>query len=76
MTYPLDHFSVSMDSEQPAKLLEVKDDPQEVSRWSLHTLIPAPSYIGALAVERHDLHHPGRKDLIFYFSSQPNEKLA
>ena len=51
MTYPLDRFSVSMDSEQPAKLLEVKDDPQEVSRWSLHTLIPALNYIGALAVE-------------------------
>ena len=51
MTYPLDQFSVSMDCEQPAKLLEVKDDPQELSRWSLHTLTPAPGYIGALAVE-------------------------
>ncbi len=51
MTYPLDQFSVSMDCEQPAKLLEVKEDPQELSRWSLHALTPAPGYIGALAVE-------------------------
>lgn len=51
MTYPLDQFSVSMDCEQPARLLEVKDDPGELSRWSLHTLTPAPGYVGSLAVE-------------------------
>lgn len=54
MTYPWDQFSVSMDCDQPAKLLEVKGDPQELSRWSFHTLTPASGYIGALVVEGHN----------------------
>ena len=32
LTYPLDQFSVSMDCDKPAKLLDVKDDPRELSR--------------------------------------------
>jgi 4'-phosphopantetheinyl transferase len=56
MTYPLDRFSVSMDCDKPAKLLDVKDDPREVSRWSFHTLAPAPGYIATLAVEGHHWH--------------------
>jgi 4'-phosphopantetheinyl transferase len=56
LTYPLDQFSVSMDCDKPAKLLDVKDDPRELSRWSFHTLAPAPGYIGALAVEGHHWH--------------------
>jgi 4'-phosphopantetheinyl transferase len=56
LTYPLDQFSVSMDCDKPAKLLDVKDDPGELSRWSFHTLAPAPGYIGALAVEGHHWH--------------------
>lgn len=55
MAFPLDQFTVSMDCEKPAKLLEVKDGPQELSRWSLHALTPAPGYIGTLAVEGNDL---------------------
>jgi 4'-phosphopantetheinyl transferase len=56
MTYPLDQFSVSMDCDQPAKLLDVKDNPRELSRWSFHALAPAPGYIGTLVVEGHDWH--------------------
>jgi len=56
LTFPLDQFSVSMDCDKPAKLLDVKDDPRELSRWSFHTLTPAPGYIGALAVEGHNWH--------------------
>ena len=56
LTYPLDQFSVSMDCDKPAKLLDVKDDPQELSRWSFHTLAPAPGYIATLVVEGHDRH--------------------
>jgi 4'-phosphopantetheinyl transferase len=56
MTYPLDQFTVSMDCDKPAELLDVKDDPRELSRWSLHTLAPAPGYIGALVVEGHHRH--------------------
>jgi 4'-phosphopantetheinyl transferase len=56
MTYPLDQFSVSIDCDKPAKLLDVKNDPRELSRWSFHTLAPAPGYIGALVVEGHHWH--------------------
>lgn len=56
MTYPLDQFSVSMDCDQPAKLLDVKGDPRELERWSFHTLAPVPGYIGTLVVEGHYWH--------------------
>jgi 4'-phosphopantetheinyl transferase len=52
MAYPLDQFSVSMDCEQPARLLTVKDAPQEAARWSLCDINPALGYAGALAAER------------------------
>lgn len=51
MAYPLDQFSVSIDCEQPARLLTVKDAPQEAARWSLCDINPAPGYAGALAAE-------------------------
>lgn len=53
MTYPSDQFSVSMDCDQPARLLAAKDDLRELTRWSFHALTPAPGYIGTLAVEGH-----------------------
>lgn len=51
--YPLDQFSVSMACGKPARLLNAKDGPQELSRWYLQTLLPSPGYVGALAVEGH-----------------------
>ena len=56
LTYPLDQFSVSMDCDKPARLLDVKDDPQELPRWSFYALVPAPGYIGALVVEGQNCH--------------------
>lgn len=55
LAYPLDQFSVSMSPENPARLLKGKDGPQELSRWSLQSLTPAPApgYVAALAVEGH-----------------------
>jgi len=53
MNYPWDQFSVSMNCDESAKLLGVKDDQRELTRWSFHALTPAPGYIGALAVEGH-----------------------
>jgi 4'-phosphopantetheinyl transferase len=50
LVYPLDQFSVAMAPEKPARLLEVKDNPQELARWSLQALSPAPGYVAALAV--------------------------
>jgi len=50
---PLEQFSVSLSPGEPARLLQIENDPQETARWSLRELIPAPGYVAALAVEGH-----------------------
>jgi 4'-phosphopantetheinyl transferase len=54
LMHPLNSFDVSLAPGKPARLLKVEGDPQEASRWSLKSLNPAPGYIAALAVARHD----------------------
>ena len=49
----LDDFDVSLAPGEPARLLRVKGNPHEVSRWSLCELNPAKGYAAALAVEGH-----------------------
>lgn len=49
--YPLERFTVSLTPGVPARLEHVQDHPAEVQRWSLATLMPAPGYAGALAIE-------------------------
>lgn len=56
LSMPLDEFDVSLSPGEPAALLSVRIDPQEVTRWSLQTLDPAPGYIGALVVEGQGWH--------------------
>jgi 4'-phosphopantetheinyl transferase len=51
--HPLDQFSVSLAPGEPARLLEIENDPQETARWSLRELLPAPGYVAALVVERY-----------------------
>lgn len=53
LAQPLHQFDVSLAPGKPARLLSVKGDPEEASRWSLKALIPAPDYVAALAVEGH-----------------------
>jgi 4'-phosphopantetheinyl transferase len=53
LSLPLDQFDVSLAPGEPAKLLEMRGDPLEASRWSLHELYPGPGYAAALAVEGH-----------------------
>jgi 4'-phosphopantetheinyl transferase len=48
---PLDQFVVSFSPGEPARLLSFEEDPQETSRWSFHSLTPAPGYTAALVVE-------------------------
>jgi 4'-phosphopantetheinyl transferase len=50
--YPLDHFSVSILSDKPVRLLRVKDNPPEADAWHLHAFIPASEYIAALAIRQ------------------------
>jgi medium-chain acyl-[acyl-carrier-protein] hydrolase len=51
LSFPLDAFAVSLAPGEPARLLSVRDDPEEVWRWSLHDLNPGADYVGALAAE-------------------------
>lgn len=51
LSIPLDEFDVSLLPGQPARLMNVRADPPEASRWSLVELHPAHGYMGALAVE-------------------------
>jgi 4'-phosphopantetheinyl transferase len=54
LSMPLDQFDVSLAPGEPAALLNTSEDPEEASRWSLQSFVPAPGYVGALAVEGHD----------------------
>ena len=53
LSLPLDQFDVSLGPGDPARLLHNEREPQEVTRWSLQELTPAPGYIAALAIEGH-----------------------
>jgi 4'-phosphopantetheinyl transferase len=50
---PLDRFDVSLAPGEPARLLHIDGELEEVSRWSLQELKPAPGYAAAIAVEGH-----------------------
>ncbi len=47
----LDTFAVTLAPRDRARLVEVKDAPTECARWSLRAFVPAPGFIGALAIE-------------------------
>lgn len=51
LSQPLDQFAVSLAPDEPARLLYVQDQPDEVRRWSFQTLQPPDGYAAALAVE-------------------------
>jgi 4'-phosphopantetheinyl transferase len=51
-SFPLDQFDVSFLPGEPAALLQNREDPQEITRWSLLELMPGIGYTGALSVER------------------------
>lgn len=50
LSYPLNQFAVSLDPGEPAALLKVENDPDAVTRWSMHGFTPAPGYLAALVV--------------------------
>jgi 4'-phosphopantetheinyl transferase len=53
LSFPLDQFDVTLAPGEPAKLLNVEEEPGETFRWSLRELELGPKYAAALAVEGH-----------------------
>lgn len=51
VTLPLNQFDITMDPDEPARLLADRRYPHHVEAWSLLSFTPAPGYIAALAVE-------------------------
>ncbi len=48
---PLDQFDVTLAPDEPACLLRVHNAQEELARWTLYSLDPAPGYAGALVAE-------------------------
>lgn len=53
--FPLDKFVVSLNPGEPAQLLNVEGNPQEASRWSMFSIIPAKGFVAAAAIEGNDI---------------------
>lgn len=49
LSLPLDQVEVSLLPTEPAALLRVSWNPNEIFRWSLHQLIPVSGYVATLA---------------------------
>jgi 4'-phosphopantetheinyl transferase len=54
LSLPLDQFDVSLAPGEPARLLRMLTDENEISRWTMIELHPGPGYAAALAVEGSD----------------------
>ena len=50
LSFPLDQFSVTLDSDLEANLLETKWNKKEKNNWSFHSFKPDPDYIAAIIV--------------------------
>lgn len=50
LSFPLDSFSVSIDSDEKSELLETKWDEHERNFWNLFSFLPKEKYIGAISV--------------------------
>jgi 4'-phosphopantetheinyl transferase len=55
LSFPLNHFSVSLSPGQPAALLQVEHDPAAVERWSMQAIDASPNCSAALVGEGKDL---------------------
>ena len=51
LSFPLDSFSVSIDSDDKAGLLETKWDKNEKDLWQLFSFSPQENYLGAVSVK-------------------------
>lgn len=55
LSYPLSDFSVSLDPDGPAELLEIKGSRKLAHHWYLTDLVPAAGFRGALACQTKNL---------------------
>jgi 4'-phosphopantetheinyl transferase len=53
LSLALDQFDVSLIPGVPAAVLDIREEGQDISNWSLYDLYPGNDYIAALAVEGH-----------------------
>ena len=60
LSFPLEQFSVSLQPDTSAALLQHNTDPSEKTRWRFHHLTPALGYVGAIAIE-------GQQCLVHYW---------
>ncbi len=51
LTLPLNQFDVTLNPDEPARLLRIQGDPHTAARWILRDLAVEPGYVAALAVE-------------------------
>ncbi|MGB5418188.1 4'-phosphopantetheinyl transferase family protein [Algibacter sp.] len=51
LSFPLDSFSVSINSDKNAKLLETNWDKNEKDLWKLYSFTPQENYLGAVSVK-------------------------
>jgi len=54
--HPLDHFDVSLAPGEPARILRVGHIPGNLCGWTLHSFLPGPGLIGAVAMRHLPLH--------------------
>jgi 4'-phosphopantetheinyl transferase len=71
LSMPLDLFDVSLRPGEPAALLQCRENPAEVARWSLHALMPGEQYAAALAVEK-TREHTEQRILCWDWSTEAN----
>jgi 4'-phosphopantetheinyl transferase len=50
--HPLDRFDVSLTPGEPANILRVESTPGEDCKWTLHSFVPEPGFIGAVVVQK------------------------
>lgn len=51
LSFPLDRFEVSLEPDEPAKLLATYWDPKAVSRWSIFSMSPGANFVGSLVID-------------------------
>lgn len=52
LSYSLADFDVIVQENQPARILGIKNAPDEAKTWSLYSFIPANSYMAAIAMKQ------------------------